>query len=86
MRFELHEQEPIGCRLVLIQTVPAHLGGLRAIALAAWQTHLEVLFATLNGATRCWPEGRTEELADLYVQRLTGRQASGAERTVPAER
>lgn len=70
VRFELREQEPIGCRLVLTQTLPAHLGDLRATALAAWQTHLEVLFATLHGADRCWPEGRTEHLAARYADSL----------------
>lgn len=70
VRFELRKQDPIGCRLVVTQTLPARLAGLRATALAAWQTHLELLFATLNGATRCWPEGRTEELRKMYAGRL----------------
>lgn len=77
VRFALREQEPIGCRLVLTQTVPAGLGGLCATALAAWQTHLEVLFATLNGATRSPAEGRTAALAAGYARRLTGLQPTG---------
>jgi uncharacterized protein YndB with AHSA1/START domain len=71
VRFELRDQQPIGCRLVLTQTVPARLAELRGTALAAWQTHLELLFAALHGVIRCpWPTERTEELAQRYAKRL----------------
>lgn len=69
VRFELGHQEPVGCRLVVTQTLPAKSPDL-APALAAWQTHLELLFATLNGAARRWPAERTEELTTMYADRL----------------
>lgn len=74
VRFELGSQEPLGCRLVVTQTLLRESPELRAPALAAWQTHLELLFATLNGAQRCWPHERTEALTKTYAERLhTGR-------------
>jgi uncharacterized protein YndB with AHSA1/START domain len=69
VRWELTGQ-PVGTRLVLTQTVPAHLAGLRATALAAWQTHLELLVAALHGPPRPWPAERTEELVKRYADRL----------------
>jgi uncharacterized protein YndB with AHSA1/START domain len=39
-------------RLVLTQTVPAHLGELRATLLAAWQSHLKQFVAALHGVKR----------------------------------
>jgi uncharacterized protein YndB with AHSA1/START domain len=71
VRFELHHQKPIGCRLIVTQTLPAHLADLRATALAAWQTHLELLFAALYGDVRCpWPTERTETLRQKYATHL----------------
>lgn len=70
VRFALGRQEPLGCRLVVTQTLPAGATELQARALAAWQTHLELLFATLNGAQRCWPYERTDELTKMYADRL----------------
>jgi uncharacterized protein YndB with AHSA1/START domain len=72
VRFELRHQEPIGCRLVVTQTLPAQLAGLRATVLAAWQTYLELLFAALHGDVRCpWPTERTEELEKMYADGLS---------------
>jgi uncharacterized protein YndB with AHSA1/START domain len=72
VRVELHDQRPVGCRLILTQTVPTSLAGLRPTALAAWQTHLELLFAALHGDIRCpWPAERTERLRRRYADRLT---------------
>lgn len=71
VRFELNNQEPIGCRLVVTQTLPSTWADLRATALAAWQTHLELLFAALHGDVRCpWPAERTEKLLQMYADRL----------------
>jgi uncharacterized protein YndB with AHSA1/START domain len=71
VRFELRDQEPIGTRLVVTQTLPRDHGDLRATALAAWQTHLELLFAALHGDVRCpWPTERTERLRETYAARL----------------
>jgi hypothetical protein len=71
VRFELGHQEPIGTRIVVTQTIPGRLAQLRAISLAAWQVHLELLFAALFGDIRCpWPAGRTEQLTKLYADRL----------------
>ncbi|WP_020495314.1 SRPBCC family protein [Sciscionella marina] len=68
VRFELRDQEPIGCRLVLTQTAPED----RAAALAAWQTHLELLVAALHGDIRCpWPSERTEQLRERYARTLS---------------
>lgn len=80
----LHEGEPagrvrwrfvpdpeLGNRLELRQTIPAHLAGLRATALAAWHVQLELFFAALYGEIRCpWPEERTTELRQRYQRRL----------------
>lgn len=71
VRLDLRDQQPIGCRLVVAQTVPARLADLRAAALAAWQTHLELLFAALFGEVRPWPAERAEVLRRRYLQRLT---------------
>lgn len=66
VRFELREQEPVGCRLVLTQTLPD--GYPPAAVLAAWQVHLELFFAALHGEVRCpWPSERTEELTRRYA-------------------
>lgn len=71
VRWELREQLPLGSRLVVTQTVPAHLAELRATVLAAWHTQLELFYAALHGDVRCpWPTERTEELHKLYADRL----------------
>lgn len=68
VRFECREQEPIGTRLVVTQTLPAAADV--ALTLAAWHTHLELLFAALHGDVRCpWPEERTEQLRRRYAER-----------------
>ncbi|MQA09082.1 MAG: hypothetical protein GEU98_11160 [Pseudonocardiaceae bacterium] len=69
VRFELEQQELLGSWLVVTQTVPAPLAARLPIALAAWQTHLELLFAALHGDVRCpWPSERTEELERRYAR------------------
>lgn len=70
VRFELRDQEPVGCRLVVTQTLPEALADLRAPALAAWQVSLELLFAALHGQSREWPAERAEELERTYAARL----------------
>jgi hypothetical protein len=42
----------------------------RPEALAAWQVHLELLVAGLQGIERCWPEQRVEALTARYAARL----------------
>ncbi|APU13068.1 SRPBCC domain-containing protein [Actinoalloteichus fjordicus] len=69
VRWEFHAHE-FGCAIQIVQTVPATLAGTRAVALAAWQTHLEVLVRTLHGRPQCWPFERTEELRRRYEARL----------------
>lgn len=72
VRFELKKQQPIGCRLVVTHTGPSELSDQQATLLAAWHTHLELLFAALHGDLRCpWPGHRTEQLRQRYDQRLT---------------
>lgn len=70
VRFELRHQEPLGCRLVVTQTLPEALAELRAPALAAWQVRLELLFAALHGQSRPWPAERAAELERAYATRL----------------
>lgn len=71
VRFELRHQEPLGTRLVVTQTVPFRLADTLAVTLAAWQTHLELLFAALHGDVRCpSPVERTDELTKRYAERL----------------
>jgi uncharacterized protein YndB with AHSA1/START domain len=71
VRLELCHQEPLGTRLVVTQTVPSRLADTLAVTLAAWQTHLELLFAALYGDVRCpWPVERTNELTKRYADRL----------------
>jgi len=70
VRFELRHQEPIGTRLVVTETIPPPLEGTRAVALAAWQVHLELLFAALHGDERVLRSERTEELVKRYTARL----------------
>lgn len=69
VRFELREQHPIGTRLVLTHTVTDPHA--RASLLAAWHTHLELVFAALHGDIRCpWPAERTEALRAHYAAAL----------------
>jgi uncharacterized protein YndB with AHSA1/START domain len=70
VRYELRHQEPIGTRLVVTETIPSRLAGTRAVALAAWQVHLELLFAALHGDERVLRAERTEELVRRYTARL----------------
>jgi uncharacterized protein YndB with AHSA1/START domain len=78
VRWELAESPIAGTLLTLTQTLPGRLADLRAGALAAWQTHLELLYATVHGASRPWPAGRVEELRSAYAERLA-RPRSAAE-------
>jgi uncharacterized protein YndB with AHSA1/START domain len=52
VRWEITADPLAGTRLVLTQTVPARLSGLRERALAAWQAHIERLFAAMFGQAR----------------------------------
>jgi uncharacterized protein YndB with AHSA1/START domain len=70
VRWELSQDPQQGTRVELTQTVPARLSHLRPTLLAAWQTHLELLFAAVLDDVRPWPDGRVEELERLYVERL----------------
>jgi uncharacterized protein YndB with AHSA1/START domain len=59
---------PYGCRLVLTQVLPADGIGDPAAALAAWQVHLELLVARLNGlGDRPWPDDRVAKLTAMYA-------------------
>jgi uncharacterized protein YndB with AHSA1/START domain len=69
VRWEL-AHGPGGARITLTQTGTARLSGLRAVALAAWHTHLELFADHLAGNTRCWPRDRTEELRRHYAALL----------------
>ncbi|MEU8378230.1 SRPBCC family protein [Streptosporangium sp. NPDC048865] len=71
VRWELAHDPAQGTRVVLTQTVPARMAGLRATALAAWHAHLETLFAAVQGRPRHRPEGRVEELRKVYEDRLS---------------
>ncbi|MDA3627645.1 SRPBCC family protein [Saccharopolyspora oryzae] len=67
VRFHLRDQHPIGTRLHLTHTTTTD----PATLLAAWHTHLELLFAALHDDIRCpWPTDRTEALRDHYAQRF----------------
>jgi len=73
VRFRLVADAQLGNRVELTQTVPARLGEVRAEALAAWQVHLELLFAAVHGELRYpWPAERTADLTRRYAQRLAG--------------
>lgn len=76
VRFVLVQDDALGNRIELTQTIPRRLADRRAEALAAWHTHLELLFAAVHGQVRRWPEGRTEELTERYASRL-GAGATG---------
>jgi uncharacterized protein YndB with AHSA1/START domain len=70
VRFTLVQDPALGNRVELTQTIPRHLADKRAEVLAAWHTHLELMFAAVQGQVRCWPEGRTAELTERYRARL----------------
>jgi uncharacterized protein YndB with AHSA1/START domain len=70
VRWELFHDPKQGTRVELTHVVPRALDAILPTVLAAWQTHLEILFATAMGADRCWPEGRVEELRQRYAEQL----------------
>jgi uncharacterized protein YndB with AHSA1/START domain len=55
-----------GSLIVVEQTLP----GVQPAALAAWQVHLELLVAGLQGSERCWPDDRVTALEARYAARL----------------
>jgi uncharacterized protein YndB with AHSA1/START domain len=62
-----------GSLIVVEETLPELLPA----ALAAWQAHLELLVAGLQGIERCWPDERVAALEARYAARL-GAQGSRA--------
>ena len=72
IRWELTSDRIAGSRVTVTASLPSRLAGLRAKLLAAYQTHLELFFAALNGEVRPWPHDRTAELEKMYAQRLDG--------------
>ena len=58
-----------GSLIVVEETLPE----LRPGALAAWQVHLELLIAGLQGIERCWPDDRVAALEARYAARLSAR-------------
>lgn len=74
VRWQLKRSGIVGTAVTLTQTLPAHLADRQALHLAAWHTHLELLFAALAGELRLpWPEERTDELQEEYARRLRSR-------------
>jgi uncharacterized protein YndB with AHSA1/START domain len=69
VHWELAHEPTVGTRVVLTQTVPKKLPDLLPTVLAAWQVHLELLFAAVQGEVRPWPDGRVEQLATGYGER-----------------
>jgi uncharacterized protein YndB with AHSA1/START domain len=65
VRWTLEPRVP-GSLIVVEQTRPEALPA----ALAAWQVHLELLVAGLQGIERCWPEDRVATLEARYAARL----------------
>jgi uncharacterized protein YndB with AHSA1/START domain len=70
VRWELTHDPAQGTRVELTQTVPTRLSVLLPSVLAAWQTHLELMFTAVLGDVRPWPQGRVEELERMYAARL----------------
>lgn len=71
VRWELAPGGSAGTAVQLTQTLPRGLADRQALHLAAWHTHLELLFAALAGELRLpWPEERTEELRAMYERKL----------------
>jgi uncharacterized protein YndB with AHSA1/START domain len=58
-----------GSLIVVEEALPE----LRPEAPAAWQVHLELLVAGLQGIERCWPEERVAALTARYAARLAAR-------------
>ena len=69
VRWELERRLP-GSLIVVTQSLPEARADLRPAALAAWQAHLELLVAALQGIERCWPEERVTALEARYAARL----------------
>jgi uncharacterized protein YndB with AHSA1/START domain len=65
VRWEIDGPEMFA-RLVLTQTVPAHLAELRPALLAAWHVQVELFVASLHGVKRAWPDERVAELRRAY--------------------
>ncbi|HTE59365.1 MAG TPA: hypothetical protein VK631_03385, partial [Solirubrobacteraceae bacterium] len=65
VRWTLEPRLP-GSLVVVEETLPE----LRPGALAAWQVHLELLVAGLQGSERCWPDERVAALEARYAARL----------------
>ena len=71
VRWEFVADPKLGVRVELTQTVPASLASVRAEALAAWQVHLDLFFAAVQGDVRCaWSEERVAELTARYASTL----------------
>jgi uncharacterized protein YndB with AHSA1/START domain len=71
VRWEFVSDKELGERVEVTQTVPAHLAGVRARALAAWHLHLDLFFAAAMGDVRCaWSTDRLAELTEHYAARL----------------
>jgi uncharacterized protein YndB with AHSA1/START domain len=70
VHWELAHDPATGSRVVLTQTVPSRSADALPTFLAAWQVHLELLFAAVQGQSRPWPQGRTEQLEQAYRKRL----------------
>jgi uncharacterized protein YndB with AHSA1/START domain len=69
VRWEIIHDPLEGTRVELTQTLPAELVDLRATALAAWHTQLDLLFAATHGEVRCpWPTEQTESLEKHYAE------------------
>jgi uncharacterized protein YndB with AHSA1/START domain len=75
VRWTLEPRMP-GSLVVVEERLPE----LRPAALAAWQVHLELLVAGLQGIERCWPDERVEALEARYAARLAAPGARAARR------
>jgi uncharacterized protein YndB with AHSA1/START domain len=65
VRWQLEPRVP-GSLIVVEQTLPDP----RPAVPAAWQVHLELLVAALQGIERCWPDERVTALEARYAERL----------------
>ena len=83
IRWELTADQTSGSRVTVTASVPSRLADLRAKLLAAYQTHLELFFAALNGDVRPWPAERTEELEKRYAERLDGGASATPSPVIP---
>jgi uncharacterized protein YndB with AHSA1/START domain len=68
VRWTLEPGTP-GALVVVEEALPE----LRPAALAAWQAHLELLVAGLQGVERCWPDDRVAALEARYAARFAAR-------------